>query len=203
MPEDEGEALLRRRPACRGRPGHPGPGHSPSSRSAPGAASRPCTSERRPRRPAPSCSPSTTTGARRRTSPDGSTTSRIWWIPRPGRIDTLPHWRRTVSPGRARSRRSWASSGDSPTLAARWDRPSGVLLHRWRPRGGAGLGRLPGLGAARGPRRAAGHPRRVPRPGGRGAAALRALLRRPRIRRIRRRGRLRKPAGAAPGRPAG
>jgi MMP 1-O-methyltransferase len=42
--------------------------------------------------------------------------------PEAGRIDTLPHWRRTVS------RAGLESSvigivGDSPTLAARWDRP--------------------------------------------------------------------------------
>ena len=79
---------------------------------------------------------------------------------------------------------------------------AGLLLHRRWARRRAGLGRLPGLGAPGGPRRLAGHPRRLPRPGRRGPAALRALLRRARLGRVHRGRRVRQPARAAPGRRA-
>ncbi len=42
--------------------------------------------------------------------------------PEDGRIDTLPHWRRTVS-GAGLEASVIGVVGDSPTLAARWDRP--------------------------------------------------------------------------------
>lgn len=47
--------------------------------------------------------------------------------PETGRIDTLPHWRRTVA--RAGLEASVVGIvGDSPTLAARWDRPLGLCF---------------------------------------------------------------------------
>ena len=49
--------------------------------------------------------------------------------PDAGRIDTLAHWRRTMSEA-ALEASVVGIVGDSPTVAARWDRPSGVLLHR-------------------------------------------------------------------------
>ncbi len=42
--------------------------------------------------------------------------------PATGRIDTLPHWRRTVA-GAGLEAAVIGVVGDSPTLAARWDRP--------------------------------------------------------------------------------
>jgi hypothetical protein len=39
-----------------------------------------------------------------------------------GRIDTLPHWRRTIAAARLESS-VVGIVGDSPTVAARWDRP--------------------------------------------------------------------------------
>ena len=65
-----------------------------------------------------------------------------------GRIDTLPHWRRTITAAGLEGS-VMGIVGDSPTLAARWDRPARLLFHRRRARGGARLGRLPGLGPAR------------------------------------------------------
>ena len=56
-----------------------------------------------------------------------------------------------------------------------------VLLHRRRARRGAGVGGLSGMGAPRRPRRLAGHPRRLSRPGRRRPPAIRALLRRARL----------------------
>ena len=73
----------RGRPCWRRRCGPGGPARvrvrwPPSWRSAPGAASPPCTWERRPRRPEPSCSASTTTAAPRRTRRAGITTMPTW-----------------------------------------------------------------------------------------------------------------------------
>ena len=59
---------------------------------------------------------------------------------------------------------------------------AGLLLHRRRPRRGAGVGRLPGLGAEGGGGRMAGHPRRVPRPRRRRPSPLRHLAGGPRLR---------------------
>jgi len=42
--------------------------------------------------------------------------------PEVGRIDTLPHWRRTITENRLESS-VVGIVGDSPTVAARWDRP--------------------------------------------------------------------------------
>ena len=164
-----------------------------SSRSAPGAGSRPCTSARRRRPPAPSCSPSTITAARRRTSPAGSTTSPTSSTPTPAgstpcRTGAAP----SRTPGsRHRSWGSWATpprwrragTGRSPsassTAGTARNRP-GPTSTGWAPHVAVG-----GL---------AGHPRRVPRPGRRRATALRALPRRARLGRVRRRRRLRQPA---------
>jgi len=47
--------------------------------------------------------------------------------PESGRIDTLPHWRRTVA-GAGLEASVMGVVGDSPTLAARWDRPLGFCF---------------------------------------------------------------------------
>ena len=123
MPDDEGEALLHAAlragrtalPAAAPRP--------PSSRSAPGAASPRSTWARRPRPPAPSCSPSTTTAAPRRTSRVGSTTKPTSSTPSWARSTRWPHWRRADQRGRA-SRARWSAWwATPPPCAARWTHP--------------------------------------------------------------------------------
>ena len=194
MPDDEGEALLHA--ALPRRPGR-----------AAGAAPRDVRGDRRLVRQVLALPrgggrghrrravPSTTTGAPRRTSPGGSTTRPIWSIPR-GRIDTLLHWRRAIGRRRARDVRR-RRRGRLPHRRGRWTPPAGLLLHRRRPRRGAGVGRLPGLGATGGARRMAGHPRRLPGPGRRRPTALRAVPRRARLGRVRRGRRVRQPARPA------
>ncbi len=97
-----------------------------------------------------------------------------------GRIDTLLHWRRTITAAGLETS-VVGVIGDSPTVAARSGPAAVAVLHRRRPRRGAGVGRLQGLGAPRGGGRLAGDPRRLSRPGRRRAPALRALLRRARL----------------------
>ena len=94
--------------------------------------------------------------------------------PEIGRIDTLPHWRRTITSAGLEAS-VVGIVGDSPTLAARWDRPLAFCFidgghgedpawadfHGWAPH--VALGGL------------AGDPRRVPRSGRRRAPALRAV----------------------------
>jgi hypothetical protein len=94
--------------------------------------------------------------------------------PDAGQIDTLANWRRTMSET-ALEASVVGIVGDSPTMAARWGRP---------------LGGLSWLGTPRCPRRVAGHSRRLSRPGRWRAPAVRALLRRARLGRIRGRRRL-------------
>ncbi len=91
--------------------------------------------------------------------------------PATGTIDTLPHWRRTVG-GAGLEASVIGIVGDSPTVLVPLVDTVGVLLHRRWSRRGAGLGRLPGLGAEGDRRRVAGHPRRVPGSGRRRAASL-------------------------------
>ena len=92
------------------------------SRSAPTAAAPRSGWATRPREPAPSCSPSTTIAARRRTRPGGSITTRRWSTPRTGQMDTLPFFRaRSTTPV---SRTSvLAIVGPSPTVARHWTTP--------------------------------------------------------------------------------
>jgi len=90
--------------------------------------------------------------------------------PEAGRIDTLLHWRRTISIAGLEVS-VVGVVGDSPTVAALGP-AAGVLLHRRRARRGSRLGRLPGLGTARGGRGMAGHSRRLPQPGRRRASSL-------------------------------
>ena len=103
--------------------------------------------------------------------------------PDTGRIDTLPHWRRTVV-GAGLESSVIGLVGDSPTVSsigrARWPSASSTGGTGWsRP------GPTSGVGADGGPGRLAGHPRRLSRPGRRGATALRHLAGRPRLRGVR------------------
>ncbi len=66
-------------------------------RSAPTAANRPSTWALPPARPPRSCSRSTTTGARRRSSPAGPTTTPTLVDHRFGRMDSLPFFRTTIA----------------------------------------------------------------------------------------------------------
>ena len=88
-----------------------------------------------------------------------------------GRIDTLLHWRRTITAAGLEAS-VVGVVGDSPTVAARSGPAAGAVLHRRRPRRGAGVGRLQRLGAPRGGWRVARHPRRLSRPGRRRTPAL-------------------------------
>ena len=54
--------------------------------------------------------------------------------PATGRIDTLPHWRRTVVDADLESS-VVGLVGDSPTVSSHWSTPLGLLLHRRRSRG--------------------------------------------------------------------
>ena len=76
-------------------------------------------------RPAPAarCSwRSTTTGARRRTRPAGTTTSPTWSTPALGRMDTLPIFRRTVFDAGLEDH-VVAAVGQSPAVARIWSTP--------------------------------------------------------------------------------
>ncbi len=74
------------------------------------------------------------------------------------------HWRRTFD--RRGPRGFGGRTGRRlPDRRLALDDAAGLLLHRRGARRGAGVGRPPGMGAARGDRRVARHPRRVPRPG--------------------------------------
>ena len=169
------------RPGCRpssGRPGRPGascpttrarpcctppcgparrcfPGRRrrPSWRSAPGAASRRCTWGRRPRRPAPSCSPSTTTAAPRRTSPAGSTTRPIWSTPIWVRSTPWPTGGgpSATPPSKDRWWASWATPPPWPHAGrTRWRSASSTAATaRSRPGPTSGAGR-PGSSSAAG-----------------------------------------------------
>ena len=78
---------------------------------------------------------STTTAVRRRTRRGGSTTTPRSSIPRPGRMDTLPFFRRTIQRGRPRRRRRRDRRlfGADRTRVADAAR---VAVHRRRPRRG-------------------------------------------------------------------
>ena len=118
--------------------------------------------------------------------------------PATGRMDTLPFFRRTIE--RAGLEDVVVGVvGQSPAVARAWATPLGAAVHRRRPRRGAGVGRLPRLGAARRARRAARHPRRVPRSGRRRPPALRAVVPRPRVGRVRRSRRVRLVSDATSG----
>ena len=80
------------------------------------------TWERRPRPPAPSCSPSTTTVAPKRTSPDGNTTRPTWSI-RSGARSTRCCIGAAPSSGADLEGSVVGVVGDSSTVAARWTHP--------------------------------------------------------------------------------
>ena len=109
------------------------------------------------------CSPSTTIAAPRRTRPAGSGTSPTSSIPTVGRMDTLPLFRRTIYDAGLEGHvgRHGGRCADARPLL---DDAAGAAVHRRRPRRRAGAPRLRAVDAVRGARRAAGHPRRVPRP---------------------------------------
>ena len=165
MPEDEGRCSTG------------GPSSSSraarSSRSGATAASPRSSSVPPPARSAGRCSPSTTTVAARRTRPAGSTTTRA------SSTRDRPDGHAAPLPPDARRRRAggrtWSpSSGDSATVARHWRTPLSLLFidgghgRRARPRG------LRRLGAWVQPGGLLVDPRRVPRPGRRRAAAVRA-----------------------------
>ena len=79
------------------------------------------------RRPAPSCSPSITIAARRRTNRAGSTTTPSSSIADVGAMDTLPYFR-----GRCRDagleRYAIAVVGASPVVAAHWTTPAALVF---------------------------------------------------------------------------
>ena len=95
--------------------------------------------------------------------------------PAVGKMDTLPFFRRTIHDAGLEGT-VVAVVGDSPAVAAAWATPAGLPLHRRRPRRRAGPPRLRALDAARRPRRAPVHPRRLRRPRRRRPPALRADL---------------------------
>ncbi len=102
-----------------------------------------------------------------------------------------PHDRRR-RPGTCRGRRGRPVRGRGGRVAD----AHCAVLHRRRPRRRAGVGRLPRVVAPRPLGWLARHPRRLPRPRRRGPAAVRDLLRGPRLGALRRGVRLRQPAGA-------
>ena len=77
---------------------------------------------RRPRPPAPSCSPSITTAAPKRISPGWEHHEPDLVDPERGQIDTLLHWRRAIS-GAELEGSVVGVVGDSSTTAARWTHP--------------------------------------------------------------------------------
>ena len=113
-----------------------------------------------------------------------------------GRLNTLPHWQRAVSDAGLEST-VVGMVGDSPTIATLLG-AARLLFHRRGARVRAGVGRLPGLGAARGGRRVVGHSRRLRRPGGGGAAPVRVVVRRAVLARLGRGRRVRVPPPLAP-----
>ena len=115
MPDDEGEALVARGPAC---------GRAWQARGKPAVLVEVgvwCGKSTIylgvwPRPPVPCCSPSTTTVAPRRTNRDGSTTSPTWSTPMSAGSTRWPHWRREHRDGRSgvlrrRCRRRLADDG--------------------------------------------------------------------------------------------
>ncbi len=186
----------------RARPSTRPPRRSPStarcSRWAPTAASRRCTWARRPARWGGCCSPSTTTGAPRRTSPAGSGTSptsstrrSARWTPcrSSARPSTTPGLEGTVI----------AVVGDSPDGGGGLGHAAGLPVHRRRPRRGAGPHRLRALDA---PRRARAAPSASTtssptRPTAAGPPRP-DLPPRPGVRPLRRGGRRRQPPGPPP-----
>ena len=118
--------------------------------------------------------------------------------PATGRIDTLPFWRRTIDDA-GLGGSVVGVVGDSSVDRLALADPARPVLHRRRPRRGAGVGRLPGLGPARGRGPMARHPRRVPRPRRRRPTPLRAVVRGARVRRVRRGRRVRLAARAQAG----
>ena len=106
---------------------------APAWRSAPTAASPRSTSARRPGRPAARCSPSTTTAARRRTRPAGSTTTRRWSTREFGRLDTLPDVPRAPSTDAGLEDEVVAVVGRSTTVSALLAHAARAAVHRRRP----------------------------------------------------------------------
>ena len=158
MPPDEGLALYEAARLGAGRAARR------CSRSAATAASRRSTWAPRPRSAAPSCSPSTTIAAARRTSRAGSGTSPTWSTRRSGASTPCRSFRRTVHDAGLEAS-VVALVGDSPTVGRHWAIPLSLLFidggHGHEP----GPPRLRDLDPARRARRPAGHPRRVPGPG--------------------------------------
>ena len=190
-------------PTTRARPStwpHSGPARPstgpPSSRSGPGAASRASTSGRPPRRPGAVLfsldhhhgSEENQAGWEHHDTTPGRPGHRAGSTPCP----TGAHTGRCRAGGVGGGPRRGLPDRLVPLVDA-----VGLLLHRRGPRRGAGLGRLPGLGAEGGRGRLAGHPRRLPRPGRRRPTALRHLAGRPRLRRVRRGRRVRLAADPA------
>ena len=73
------------------------------------------------------CSPSTTTAARRRTRPGWEHHDDRLVDPRTGRMDTLPFFRRTIEDAGLEDV-VVAVIGDSPTVAAHWATPLGLVF---------------------------------------------------------------------------
>ncbi len=91
-----------------------------------------------------------------------------------GLMDTLPVFRRTIEQAGLEGH-VVAIVGPSLTVSAHWRTPAVAAVRRRRPRRAAGHGRLRGLGPLGDAGRPAGHPRRLPRPARRWAAAIRRV----------------------------
>ena len=191
MPDDEGLALARGRP--RGRRPRAAPRDRHVLREVGDLPRR-----RRAAPAAPCCTPSTTTAVPRRTRRAGSTTTT-------GSSTRAPAGWTRCRGSVARWRDAGledavvAVIGSSPTVAANWATPLGLVFvdggHAFEIR----ARRLRGVGALRRARGSARVPRRVRGPGRRRTSALRGVEAGRRVRRLRARLRHGEPQGAAPG----